>query len=454
LESRLFFCVVPGSEPGAMRIFFITDDFGGASLCARLHHEGNDVRAHVLSPAHLNTLDGWIGKVAKLEDGLAWVGAEGLVVCDDNGFGKLADDLRGRGFAVVGGSAGGDLLEDDREHAQRIFAQHGLSAIPTFTFESAQEAGRFIEAHPSEWVLKRNGHADKTLCYVGQLADGSDTLDVLRNDRVSHDSSLQYVLQKRIKGIEIGVARYFNGSDWVGPIELNIEHKSLFPGEIGPKTCEMGTLLWYSDDEDQPLFRKVLAPLRQHLCETGFRGDVDINCIVNAEGAWPIEATTRFGYPAMQAQMALHETPWAEFLKAIADGKACNPVWRSGYAAVMLLAVPPFPYRNPRHTPCCMNLDGLQIHFRTPPAVTDWPHYHFEDVRIEEPGTPRERHIISGGNGYVMHVTGHGATAEEARQAACRRIENIVIPRMYYRADIGHNFESNTKPQLQQLGYL
>jgi len=51
-------------------------------------------------------------------------------------------------------------------------------------------------------------------------------------------------------------------------------------------------------------------------------------------------------------------------------------------------------------------------------------------------------------------VTGHGATVEEARQQACRRIENIVIPRMYYRADIGQSVIHATQSKLEQLGYL
>jgi phosphoribosylamine--glycine ligase len=437
-----------------MRVLFITDDFGGASLCARLHHEGHDVRAHVGNRAFTHTLDGWIPKISELDEGLDWVGPAGLVVCDDNGFGELADSLRARGFSVVGSSAGGDRLEDDREHAQKVFAAHGIQTIPTHTFDSGMEAAAFIEAHPAEWVIKRNGHADKTVCYVGRLPDGRDTINLLRNDAARDAHPVPYVLQKRISGIEIGVGRYFNGRDWVGPIELNIEHKKLFPGDIGPKTCEMGTLLWYTDDEENRLFREVLAPLRPYLQQVGFKGDVDINCMVNEEGAWPMEATTRFGYPAMQAQMALHETPWGEFLKAIADGTPYDLKWRSGYAVVILIALPPFPYCAGSKTGCAMTPCGLQIHFRQPPDPTDWPHLHFEDVRIEAPGTEQEWFVICGSTGYVMHVTGHGATVEEARQQACRRIENIVIPRMYYRADIGQSFIHATQSKLQQLGYL
>jgi len=123
-----------------MRILFVTDDFSGASLCARLAKEGHAVRAHVGNPTYLQSLDGWIEKVPTLETGLDWAGKDGLIVCDDNGFGPLQDRLRADGFSVVGGSAGGDLLEDDREHAQQVFAAHGLKSIPTHTFDSAAKA--------------------------------------------------------------------------------------------------------------------------------------------------------------------------------------------------------------------------------------------------------------------------------------------------------------------------
>ena len=436
-----------------MRILFVTNDFSGASLCARLAKEGNDVRAHVGNPTYAQTLDGWVEKIATLEAGLDWVGKSGLLVCDDNGFGPFQDRLRTEGFSVVGGSAGGDRLEDDREHAQKVFAAHGLKSIPTFSFDSAAKAAELVERTGGEWVVKHNGHADKTSCYVGRLPDGRDVIDLLRNAG-RHDAGKpsRYALQKRIHGVEIGVARYFNGTDWVGPIEINIEHKKLFPGDLGPKTAEMGTLLWYTADENNRLFREVLAPLKPYLQRIGFRGDFDINCMVNEEGAWPMEATTRFGYPAVHAQMALHETPWGEFLKAVADGKSCDLRWRSGFAVVVLVAVPPFPFC-PKNCDCALDPRGLAIHFHQPPGPDDWPHIHFEGVS-QGNGTGTECYRLVDHTGYVMHITGRGSTVEAARSAAYKRIENIVIPRMYYRADIGEQFQSQDSNALTQWNWL
>ncbi len=437
-----------------MNVFFISRDFSGASLCARLAREGHFVRAYVESPAYRQTLDGVVEKIDHLEDGLDWVGRDGLIVCDDTGFGALQDRLRTEGYRVVGGSAGGDRLEDDRGHAQQVFAAHGLRAIPTHVFAGAAEAAAFVERHGGQWVVKRNGPADKTSCYVGRLDDGRDVRDLLRNSaRQPGDRTTRYVLQQRIHGIEIGVGRYFNGRDWVGPIELNIEHKKLFPGDLGPKTAEMGTLVWYSGDEQQRLFREMLAPLAPHLRAVDFRGDVDINCIVNREGAWPLEATTRFGYPAVQAQMALHETPWGEFLAAVAEGREGELRWRSGYAVAVLVAVPPFPYCG-QMCGCAADPRGLPIHFHAPPESEDWAHLHFEGAAESAAGAGAVQHVIVDSSGYVMHAVAHGTTVEAAREGAYRRAANIVIPRMYYRTDIAERFLRTDRAQLMQWGWL
>ena len=87
-----------------MKILFISRDFSGAGLCLRLLRVGNDVRAYVADPLCQQILDGLIEKIASLDDGIAWVGRDGLIVVDDVGFGELQDRLRAYGYAVVGGA--------------------------------------------------------------------------------------------------------------------------------------------------------------------------------------------------------------------------------------------------------------------------------------------------------------------------------------------------------------
>lgn len=59
-------------------------------------------------------------------------------------------------------------------------------------------------------------------------------------------------MQQRCDGIEIDIGRYFNGHDWVWPVELNVEHKDLCVGNLGPKTWKMGALMGFAEDT-QPL---------------------------------------------------------------------------------------------------------------------------------------------------------------------------------------------------------
>ena len=456
-----------------MRILFVTRDFTGASLCRRLADEGNEARAVVTDPRYAGILDGVVEKVgvghslgtpisrlasspkepvgapALPGDALDWVGRDGLIVFDDSGFGQLQDDLRAAGYAVVGGCAGADRLEHDRPYCQQLLAEYGVRTLPTLHFPDAEAAIRFVKEQRGRWVIKQNGHGDKTFCYAGQIESGEDVMDVLRvHKERTGAGDTHVVLQRRVDGVELGVGRYFNGADWVGPVELNVEHKKFFPGDLGPKTNEMGTLLWYTDASNR-LFREVLAPLAPHLREIGFHGDVDVNCIVNADGAWPLELTPRFGYPATAVQIELHESPWGEFLRAVATGQPYDLKWRRGYGIAVLAAMPPFPF-------CADGCDrahsprGLRIHFRAPPDTAELAHYHFEEAKRLPDGTWE----ICGDTGYVLHATGHGDTVEAARTATNRRMENLALPRLYYRADIGAKFASNDQQQLKEWGWL
>lgn len=437
-----------------MKILFISRDFSGASLCLHLMREGNAVRAFVADPMYGQIMDGLVEKNAKLEDGIAWVGRDGLIVVDDVGFGELQDRLRADGYAVVGGSAGGDLLENDRLHCQRVLAEHGIKTVPIHYFDHRNDAIRFVRNNPGRWVLKQNGGSDKTFCYVGKLPDGSDVLDLLEyyGRKTPHDTS-HFILQQQVDGVEIGVGRYFNGHDWVGPAELNIEHKKLFPGDLGPKTDEMGTLMWYDRDEGNRLFREVLAPLAPYLRSINFRGAFDINCMVNAEGAFPLEATSRFGCPTVQLQMEFHVSPWTEFLDAVARGKDYDLAVRDGYGIVVLVAEPPFPFyqcvKRERPLP-----PGLPIRFREEPDIEELRHYHFEEVAGERHANGQETYYTCSDTGYIMHACGIGATVEEARTAVYRRVGNIVIPKMFYRTDIGVKFLERDRELLERWGYL
>ncbi|MDD2898756.1 MAG: hypothetical protein PHI31_08585 [Desulfuromonadaceae bacterium] len=436
-----------------MKVLFISKDFSGANLCLRLLREGNDIRAFVEDPLYNQVLDGLVEKVS-LDEGLLWIGTEDLIVVDAIGFGPLQDRLRGEGYSVVGGSAGGDRLENDRPYCQQIFKNHGIKTVPIHQFANRSDVISFVRNNPGRWVMKQNGESDKSFCYVGKLSDGSDVLDLLEYYRRKNSfEDTHFILQQHIDGVEIGVGRYFNGNTWIGPVEMNVEHKNLFSGGLGPKTCEMGTLMWYDPDEENRLFQEVLAPLTPYLRQINFRGDFDINCIVNEQGAFPLEATCRFGYPAVQLQSVLHRSSWTRFLCAIARGESFDLEWHEGFGVVILIALPPFPFYQSvdRERPLPR---GLKIHFREEPDAEDLRHFHWEEVTAEKDEHGRETYYTCSDIGYLMHVSGVGASVEDARRDAYRRAGHIVVPKMFYRNDIGVKFLERDRGLLKEWGYL
>ena len=216
-------------------------DLSGAGLAHHLKKEGHNVRLFVDEQNYKQNYEGIVEKVVDWKTELVWVGQDGLIIFDSCGYGKEQDDLRKRGFSVIGGCELGDKLEHDRQYGQKIFAACGISIVKSQSFDSIKQAVAFVGNNKGPWVIKQNGHADKIFNYVGSLEDGRDVIDVLNNyAEYEKDECSVIDLQKRIKGIEIGVARYFNGNDWVGPIEINLEHKDLVAGNLGPKTLSDG----------------------------------------------------------------------------------------------------------------------------------------------------------------------------------------------------------------------
>lgn len=425
-------------------------DASGGDLAWRLQEEGNEVKTYIHKKAHQKHYDGILeNKIKDWEKELHWVGKKGLIVFDYSGMGEIQDSLRKKGYNVVGGCRIGDLLEGNRKFGQRIFSQVGMEIEASRTFYCIDEAIDFIRRNPAAWVIKQNGQLDKDLNYVGKLEDGRDTIAVLElYKKILPKTFVNLDLQKRIDGVEIGVGRYFNGKDWVGPIEFNIEHKSLFPGGLGPKTYEMGTIMWYSDNEKNKLYQATTARMKKFLQNIGFIGDFEINCIVSKDHIFPLEATTRFGYPALQLQAQFHQSPWGEFLLALARGKKYDLKWKKGMGIINLVAAPPFPYhaREPRQSS-----EGMEVIIDPKTFKHKRKNIHLEEVyQSKKDG----KLYVSSEQGYVLHVSSVKDTLFEARAEVLEIIKDITIPKMFFRNDIGAKFLNEEKPKLKKWGYI
>lgn len=417
-----------------------------------MKREGHDVKLFIQDPDRRENLTNLVTKTSNWRKELQWVGKDGLIVFDFVGYGALQEQLRGWGYSVIGGSREADKFEDDREYAHTIFKKYGLKTVPHIRFDSLDAAIAYIEAHPRPWVVKQHSHASKALNYVGQSSDGKDVIAALKNYvNVHHYKEYTPIfLQERIDGVEIGVGRYFNGTDWVGPIEMNIEYKKFFPGDLGPATGEMGTLAWYDDNEQNKLFQTTLAKLKPYLQSMNYRGDMDVNCIVNQDGAFPLEPTPRFGSPIVHLHSELHQSPWGEFLKALADGEDYNLKYKRGYGIVLMLAAGPMPYATKIRG---VSSKGMHIYFDHV-SKEEFERIHFEEVSLRAESGKAPQYYVSDSRGFILYTTGVGTTVEAARDKVYGLTKKISIPKTFYRNDIGMSFIERDEQLLKRWGYL
>src|SRR3989338_3502598 len=419
---------------------FVSIDSLIGDIAWQIVKEGHRVKYYTENPEDKEVADGFITKVDDWKKEVEW--ADIIVFDDVLGQGKKAKKLREQGKIIVGGAPYTDQLEDDRSFGQEELKKYGVPILPYKDFTSFEEAIKFVKENPGRYVIKPSGEAqyNKGFLFIGEEEDGKDVIQVLGDYNKAWAKKIPvFQLQKRITGVEVAVGAFFNGKEFIYPINVNFEHKKLFPGNLGPSTGEMGTSMFWSGPNK--MFNQTLKKMEPQLVEEGYVGYIDINCIVNNHGIYPLEFTSRFGYPTISIQQEGMIVPISEFFYDLAQGGNTKLKVKSGFQIGVRIVVPPFPFDDPE-TFKVKSKDSV-IFFKKPPEGV-----HPEDVKLVN-----EEWVVTGTSGVVLIVCGTGQTMKQAQSQAYGRIKNINIPHMYYRTDIGDRwFEDSDR--LHTWGYL
>ncbi len=425
-----------------MKFLFVSYDGLIADIAWEVVKEGHPAKFWIKDPEEKEIADGFVPKAEDWKKEVDW--ADVVVFDDVLGMGAMAEELRRKGKLVVGGSIYSDRLEDDRAFGQQELKNAGVAIIPQENFTSFDDAMAYVKANPNRYVIKPSGEAQnyKRLLFVGEEEDGRDVIQVLGDYKRAWSKKIkEFQLQRRIMGVEVATGAFFNGKEFVSPICVNFEHKKLFPGDIGPSTGEMGTSMFWS--EPNKIFNATLKKMEPRLAEEKYVGHIDINCIVNSNGIYPLEFTARFGYPTISIQQEGLLTPIGEVLYKLAEGTINRLRTRTGFQIGVRIVVPPFPFRD-KQTFESSSKDAV-ILFKTPSREG----FHIEDVKFAD-----DEWLVTGTSGVVLIVCGLGPTMKQAQRQAYNRVKNVMIPNMYYREDIGDRWFEEDSDRLHAWGYL
>ena len=377
-----------------------------------------------------------IGFVPKTKDWQKHVKWADVIVFDYTSYGKIATELRNAGKLVVGSTEYADNLELERGFGQDELKRHKIKTLPFKEFTTFHDAIAYVEANPNSYVIKPSGETQdyKQLLFVGKEDDGADIIRVLKAYKKSWGDEMgSFQLQRKVTGVEISVAAYFNGKEFLKPINVTFEHKKLFPKELGVSTGEMGTSMFWTNDS--PIFDATLKKFEPTLAKDNFVGHIDINCIVNSNGIYPLEFTSRVGYPQLQIQRAGINEPFGNFLYKLASGEKFKIKTKMGFQVGAYVVVPPFPYEDKK----TFNLFSKDAVVVIKKEMKEGVHpMHLKKINNEW--------LITGDSGIALLVTGTGLTMKDAQKMMYNKINNIIINNSYYRTDIGDRwFEDSDK---------
>ena len=391
--------------------------------------------------------DGLVNKVENWQSHIKW--ADIICTSDNTKYVKELESLRKSGVPVFGCNVECAAWELQRDIGMRVLEEAGIDTIPSILFRNYDEAIKHVEQNPDiRYVSKPLGDADKALSYVSK---SSQDLRFMLSEWKKNAPKHPFIFQEFHAGTEVAVGA-FVGRDGFGKWCLeNFEHKKLMNGDIGPNTGEMGTVMKYVEIEKSLLAQTLLLPLEAKLIREGYTGFIDVAVIVDQRGkCWPLEFTTRPGWPLFQIQQVLHREPVQWMLDAVNGLDTFEPY--TDVACGIVVAIKDFPYNfQPREVMCGFPVWGL----------TDKNRYHFHPCDMQLGEAPElcngslsmESMMVTAGN-YVGVVSGVGKGVNRAIEHAYNNLEGLEFANCpMYRTDIGQRVIRQL-PTLQSMGYM
>ncbi len=390
--------------------------------------------------------NGLVDKVRDWEGKMKW--ADLIVVTDNSKYSARLETYFQKDFPIVGANQRSAALELDREVGSKFLNDCGIKTLPFQTFTSFDDAISHVRTTGGTFVCKPwGGTQDKALSYVSKSP--ADMIFTLERWRRSKKLQGKFMLQKKVSGVEMGVAGWFGPGGWCSYIDENWEHKKLMNDDLGCNTGEMGTVMRYVTKSK--LFNDVLAPCTERLHRLGYVGNVDVNCIVAEDGTpWPLEFTMRFGWPSFNLCTSLHLGDPAEWLGGLLEGKDLLRC-KEDVCVGVVLAHGDFPYSNyPAEEVVGFPITGLTAGRRRQVSLSS---VMMASAPMMVEGKVKNTPTLCTAGEYVAVVTGHGSTVCEAQASAYDVAWKIDWPsNKMMRTDIGCRLEEGL-PLLQAHGY-
>lgn len=412
-----------------MKILILSKEGDGLSLAQRIVSEGHSVKMFIESKAYK---DAGVGIVDRIPSWRPHMTDADLIICDMVGFGKFEKLLRARGKPVFSCSSIMDQLELNREKGIDVLKRVGITLPFTQTYPDPSDAIELVNTWEDPgYVIKPHDNAATGRTLLTRTPEHFEWALGLYNEPIT--------VQQIIEGIEVSTEGWFNGRNFIEPFNHTFEEKRLLK-DAGPNTGCMGNVVINAGSGNR-LVEATVARMEPSLKKIGYRGPIDINCMVTADAAYGLEFTSRLGYDAIEALMEGLREPVTDLLFETAVGIKSSMELGTDAMIAVRLSKAPWPSGEPNSDEHGMPIVGIN--------EDNIKHIFLTDVFLDSEGSYR----YAVGDGVIMKVTAHAKTVKEARLRVYRTIDGIEYPDKQFRSDIGERVGSDMD-QLKEWGWL
>jgi phosphoribosylamine-glycine ligase len=425
-----------------MRFIIATNYFAGLGFALRLQDEGHEVAMAYRGIDDRRAMcsydlvgDGLVQKLP-LGDAIAqrarW--RDAYWIWDENHSADENELLRKEGFKVFGGGTYADRMEHDRDACLAFVDRYGLKPPPSFAFDDAHEAAKFVEDHGDTAYVYKPDRGDSYETWVPQSTEAAEANLELRTHLRSLRNRSPFVLQERKDGIETNVEAWFVEGEPRFAF-MQIESKRKLAGDLGDFVGCAFDFCFAVPLDCRAVTESVgrLFPAYREMRYTGFG---DANFIAARDGVWFFEKCERFGYNAHPTLMwTLNRDPLGDTFASLVDG-TFRPNFAPGFGASCTM------YMDHRQT-------GKVIQF--PPSIA-------RDLYLYDVYKCDDMLLTAGYYDDVLIATGFGYTIPTAWEAASANARAVKFPGRSFRIDGGGtDFPSSPLRRyeaLQAMGYL
>jgi phosphoribosylamine---glycine ligase len=334
---------------------------------------------------------------------------------------------------MIGPSQFGAQLEGSKAFAKKFMMRHD---IPTAVYrefdESNYEEGiPYLQQHDLPIVLKADGLAagkGVLICHSHLEAIAEFELMIQRSK--FGDAGKKVVVEQFLEGIELSVFVLTDGKDYVLLPEAK-DYKRIGEGDTGLNTGGMGAVSpvpFAGADFMQKVVEKVIRPTVKGLEKEsiGYKGFIFFGLIKVGDEPLVIEYNCRLGDPETEVIMPRLKNDLVELLEATAKGQLKSvKIENDERTACTIMAVS----------------GGYPGSFEKGFAISGLAEPLPDDSLVFHAGTRKENGDVVTAGGRVLCVTSYSNKISNAAKKSRHVLEHINFEGMYYRRDIGYEFE-------------